>query len=362
MKSVVRLLGSLSCAAAAAWLTVLPGRAGQQNADATSIYLGPAGTTCHLTTGTGAPSGGSTCDVYVDRTSGEVYRKLASGGWTAIGTASGDVSGPGSSVDSEIALWNGTGGATLKRATGSGVLWASSGVYQTPVTVPSDATKFLNGAATPAYAQVKDSDLSTSDITTNDVSTSKHGFAPKAPNDATKYLDGTGAYSTPSGSGNAINVVLKGSNQDVTNSATLVDDTALTMSLAANKTYWFEIYLLLEANSTAADFKYTIDGPSGSAPAGATAQYGNDTESSTAAGWWGPTTSGSPVNMTGLGSTVAIGTSSTTATLQGLRISGLIFMGGSSGTILLRWAQNTATSSTTTTVKANSLLRYQLLN
>jgi hypothetical protein len=46
-----------------------------------------------------------------------------------------------------------------------------------------------------------DQSLITSDITTNDVSTSKHGFAPKAPNDATKYLDGTGAYSVPSGSG-----------------------------------------------------------------------------------------------------------------------------------------------------------------
>jgi hypothetical protein len=60
----------------------------------------------------------------------------------------------------------------------------------------ADATKFLNGAATPAFAQVKDSDLSTSDITTNDVSTSKHGFAPKAPNDNTRFLDGTGAFST----------------------------------------------------------------------------------------------------------------------------------------------------------------------
>lgn len=66
---------------------------------------------------------------------------------------------------------------------------------------PADATKFLNGAATPAYALVKDSDLSTSDITTNDVSTSKHGFAPKAPNDATKFLNGTGAYSVPTGGG-----------------------------------------------------------------------------------------------------------------------------------------------------------------
>lgn len=55
---------------------------------------------------------------------------------------------------------------------------------------PADATKFLNGAATPAYAQVKDSDLSTSDVTTNNASGTKHGFAPKSPGDATKFLNG----------------------------------------------------------------------------------------------------------------------------------------------------------------------------
>ncbi len=48
---------------------------------------------------------------------------------------------------------------------------------------------------------ISDATISTSDITTNNVSTSKHGFAPKLPNDATKYLDGTGAYSVPPGSG-----------------------------------------------------------------------------------------------------------------------------------------------------------------
>jgi hypothetical protein len=42
--------------------------------------------------------------------------------------ADGTVAGPGVSVDSEIALWSGTGGATLKRATGSGVATVTSGV------------------------------------------------------------------------------------------------------------------------------------------------------------------------------------------------------------------------------------------
>lgn len=74
----------------------------------------------------------------------------------------------------------------------------ASGVLSATV-MPGDATKFLNGAVPSAFAQVKDSDLLLSDITTNNVSITKHGFAPKAPNDATKYLDGTGSYSTPSG-------------------------------------------------------------------------------------------------------------------------------------------------------------------
>jgi hypothetical protein len=55
------------------------------------------------------------------------------------------------------------------------------------------------GAAT--CSAVTDAQLSTSDVVTNDVSITKHGFAPKAPNDATKYLDGSGAYSVPA-SGN----------------------------------------------------------------------------------------------------------------------------------------------------------------
>ena len=64
---------------------------------------------------------------------------------------------------------------------------------------PADATQFLNGAATPAFAAVKDSDLSTSDITTNDASTSKHGFLKKLDNNAAHFMDGQGNWSTPAG-------------------------------------------------------------------------------------------------------------------------------------------------------------------
>lgn len=55
------------------------------------------------------------------------------------------------------------------------------------------------GAVTIANTMT-DQTIPTTDNTTSNVSISKHGWAPKAPNDATKFLDGTGAYSTPSGS------------------------------------------------------------------------------------------------------------------------------------------------------------------
>ena len=89
----------------------------------------------------------------------------------------------------------GTGATTL-----TGILRGTGTTAIAVTAIPSDATQFLNGAATPAYALVKDSDLSTTDITTNNVTTAKHGFTPKLSNVATQYLDGTGAYSTPAGS------------------------------------------------------------------------------------------------------------------------------------------------------------------
>lgn len=72
-------------------------------------------------------------------------------------------------------------------------------------TLPNDATKFLDG--TGAYDTVKDADLVTSDVTTNNVTTSKHGFVPKAPGDTSKFLNGNGAWSTPAGGGGGVDDV-----------------------------------------------------------------------------------------------------------------------------------------------------------
>ncbi len=74
----------------------------------------------------------------------------------------------------------------------TGLSYYSSGA---PVTSVFGRT----GAVTSATNDYSEAQISFTDLTTNDVSTSKHGFAPKAPNDATKFLNGAGAYSQPTG-------------------------------------------------------------------------------------------------------------------------------------------------------------------
>src|SRR3990167_8620248 len=56
--------------------------------------------------------------------------------WATAG--SGDVVGPASSVNNEIVLFDSTTGKLIKRATGSGLLRATSGVYGTTTIVTAD--------------------------------------------------------------------------------------------------------------------------------------------------------------------------------------------------------------------------------
>jgi len=69
----------------------------------------------------------------------------------------------------------------------------------TDVAMSGDATIVASGALTVGANKIQEGKLDLSDVTTFNVTTARHGFAPKAPNDASKFLDGTGAYTTPSG-------------------------------------------------------------------------------------------------------------------------------------------------------------------
>lgn len=67
----------------------------------------------------------------------------------------GPMGGPVSSVDSEIALFSGTGGATLKRATNTGIIKASSGVIETAVA----GTDYIDPTAIGVDVQAYDATL-----------------------------------------------------------------------------------------------------------------------------------------------------------------------------------------------------------
>lgn len=62
------------------------------------------------------------------------------------------------------------------------------------ITVSASGTVWTIDAGT-----VTEAKQNITDVTTGNVSTSAHGYAPKAPNDASQYLDGTGNWSTPDG-------------------------------------------------------------------------------------------------------------------------------------------------------------------
>lgn len=76
-------------------------------------------------------------------------------------------------------------------------LTSGTAITNAALTTPSLGTP-ASGTLTNTTG-LSDGGLSLTDVTTNNVSTSKHGFAPKSDNNAAHYLDGTGAYSTPSG-------------------------------------------------------------------------------------------------------------------------------------------------------------------
>lgn len=96
--------------------------------------------------------------------------------WATI-AGGGDVTGPASSVDSEVALFSSTTGKVIKRATGTGVAKLSSGVL--------------------SAANVVESEITLADNTTNNVTTSAHGFTPKAPNNRKNFLMGDATWGTP---------------------------------------------------------------------------------------------------------------------------------------------------------------------
>lgn len=94
-----------------------------------------------------------------------------------------------------------------------------------------------------------------SDVTTNNVSTSRHGLTPKLPNNANVFLDGTGNYSTPSGSsvaafppGHIYGLTLSNSGGDPTNDLDIAAGSARDVANVYDMTLASSITKQLDAN------------------------------------------------------------------------------------------------------------------
>lgn len=93
-----------------------------------------------------------------------------------------------------------------------------------PVTSVGNATTIAAGVVTEAMQVLADN-------TTQDVSTAKHGYAPKAPNDATKFLNGLGAYAVPAGSGMSNTIILEDQKTSGTDGGTFISGAWRTRDL-----------------------------------------------------------------------------------------------------------------------------------
>jgi hypothetical protein len=201
---------------------------------------------------------------------------------------------------------------------------------------------------------ITDANLSTSDITTNDVSTSKHGFVPKAPNDTTRFLRGDATWNVPTFTDpSGWTTIVKSANQDVTNNATLQDDTDLQFSVVAGGHYMVSMNLTTSANNSTGDLKWSFNVSSGNMKGHGTIQS------------IGSTSAVQNVivtaNSTNVTTAIAIGAESDLDFLVHSQIS-YSFTASANATFKFQFANNAAGAGRTSRTWKGSILKYKTLD
>ena len=150
------------------------------------------------------------------------------------------------------------------------------------------------------------------------------------------------------------NVIVKSANQDVTNNATLVDDTDLQFSVVAGGHYMLELDLVLSTNSTVADYKSGFIVSAGTMK-GQGVVINNSTGSVAQV-----------INITAGGASVtnSIGSGTSVNDLDYLLSIKTIysFTASSNATFKFQFAQNTATPATTARTWKGSILKYKRID
>lgn len=135
--------------------------------------------------------------------------------------------------------------------------------------------------------------------------------------------------------------IIKPTDQPLTSSTAMQNDTALFLPVVAGATYDFCCYLDFEGGTAgASDLKWTW-----ALPSGATMRYAS-----------GHVNTGSFVFTSYTGASTVVASSAGAGVIQAVTMEGTLVTAGTAGNIQLQWAQNTS-SATATIVHAQSKLR-----
>lgn len=138
----------------------------------------------------------------------------------------------------------------------------------------------------------------------------------------------------------------KSSNQSVTSSTTLVDDSALYVPLLASAVYFFTCVLGYEGGTRgSSDIKVAWSLPTDASMVYALTGY--TTGGDATAGYW-ETESASPT-----------GTNGSTTPISAV-LNGTVTMSSTAGNMQLQWAQNTSSSTATTVLAGSVLVAWQV--
>lgn len=146
----------------------------------------------------------------------------------------------------------------------------------------------------------------------------------------------------------AVLLIRKAATQSVVNSATLVNDADLTITLSANKTYRVDFFPAVTASSAAADVKFAWAVTGGVAGLGTRSCMGPQIGTT-------DVTNGA-VRMSRHNLTTAIGYGHDGTNTPAIFESFLVetTTSGTSGTLTCQWAQNTASGGVTTSLSTSS--------
>ena len=138
----------------------------------------------------------------------------------------------------------------------------------------------------------------------------------------------------------------KTSNQSVTSSTALVSDADLQLPVGASDVYLFRFHVRYDAGSTG-DFKVAFALPaSGQIDAAGSGSILSSTGTFQDTSWQAiTTTDASPLSFAGAGANLP----------RTLLIDGTYIGGGTAGTVILRWAQNTSDGTATRTLAQSTL-------